>query len=605
MSRPRPRTGTRVVRRRLRGSGVHEASFGKYRLMALLGRGGMSEVWRAYDTTRDREIALKVLPADLANDATFVERFRREAHAAAALKAPHVIPIHGSGEIDGRLYVDMRLVEGSDVEALLRSGPLDPRRAVRITSQVAEALDAAHRVGLVHRDVKPSNVLVDANDYAYLIDFGIARVSGQAGLTSTGMFLGTWAYMAPERFTSGQVDHRADVYALACVLFECLTGRRPFTGDGVEQQAAGHMFGEPPQPSLVVAGVPVELDAVIATGMAKDPAHRYGTAMELARAAEAALNTPAHTSAPPTLYGPAKLIPKAQSAKVNHHVAPILAAAGAALTLIVAATLVAVVVTSKGVGSSSGHDPNDVVMTAANAPVDHPFMPSVVLSRATVAQTAGEHIAATVTNIPYVPDRGVLVASGTQPELYGATTSTGPCDAAAAATFLQNHPDEGRAWADAIGIESSVIPYYLNTLTPVTLTVDTWVTSHDFSGFRQRPFQSVLQAGTAVMIDEAGVPRIHCESGNPLSPPANRNLADYHQTGRPWSKGVDHPTIVAIAYTTTSAGVDTAAANATEFTLVDMVTGDPTVRRTGGTISLGAPPQALPNPVLVNRPPDG
>ena len=277
--------------------------------MALLGRGGMGEVWRAYDTTLDREIALKVLPADLADDDTFVERFRREAQAAAVLNAPHVIPIHGSGEIDGRLYVDMRLIEGSDVDGLLRSGPMDPARAVRIVAQVAEALDAAHRVGLVHRDVKPSNVLVDANDFAYLIDFGIARVSGQAGLTSTGMFLGTWAYMAPERFTTGQVDHRADVYALACVLFECLTGRRPFEGDGVEQQAAGHMFAEPPRPSSWVAGVPVGLDAVIATGMAKDPTLRYGTATELARAAEAALHRAAPSApttrpgAPPTLPG--------------------------------------------------------------------------------------------------------------------------------------------------------------------------------------------------------------------------------------------------------------------------------------------------------------
>jgi serine/threonine-protein kinase len=218
------------------------------------------------------------------------------------LNAPHVIPIHGFGEIDGRLYVDMRLIEGSDIEGLLRSGPMDSARAVRLVSQVAEALDAAHRVGLVHRDVKPSNVLVDANDFAYLIDFGIARVSGQAGLTSTGMFLGTWAYMAPERFSTGRVDHRADVYALACVLFECLTARRPFEGDGVEQQAAGHMFAEPPRPSSWVAGVPVGLDEVIARGMAKDPEHRYGSALELAHAAQAALNTP--RSSPPVPHGP-------------------------------------------------------------------------------------------------------------------------------------------------------------------------------------------------------------------------------------------------------------------------------------------------------------
>ena len=281
---------------------MQETSFGQYRLVDLLGRGGMGEVWRAHDTGLNREVALKVLPADLVDDDSFVERFRREAHAAAGLNAPHVIPIHAYGEIDGRLYVDMRLIEGSDVDGLLKHGPMNPGRAVSIVSQVAEALDAAHRVGLVHRDVKPSNVLVDANDFAYLIDFGIARASGQAGLTNTGMFLGTWAYMAPERFTAGQADHRADVYALACVLFECLTGRRPFDGDGVEQQAAGHMFAEPPRPSAYAPGIPVGLDAVVATGMAKDPAHRYGSAGELAKAARAALSSPVLPSAPPAPY---------------------------------------------------------------------------------------------------------------------------------------------------------------------------------------------------------------------------------------------------------------------------------------------------------------
>jgi serine/threonine-protein kinase len=284
--------------------------FGRYVLHGLIGKGGMGQVYRAYDTETDRTVALKVLPPKLAKDNQFQERFRREALAAAKLNSPHVIPIHGAGEIDGRLYVDMRLIEGTDVDGLLQSGPMTPARAVRIVSQVATALDAAHRVGLVHRDVKPSNVLVDASDFAYLIDFGIARVAGEGGLTSTGMMLGTWAYMAPERFTSGQADHRADVYALACVLFECVTGRRPFEGDGVEQQAAGHMFAEPPRASSYVAGVPAGLDEVIAAGMAKDPAHRYGSAGEFAQAAQAALRgeptappSPYVTHAPPTRHG--------------------------------------------------------------------------------------------------------------------------------------------------------------------------------------------------------------------------------------------------------------------------------------------------------------
>jgi serine/threonine protein kinase len=167
--------------------------FGRYRLVELLGRGGMGEVWRAYDPVNARFVALKVLPASFADDAVFQERFRREARAAAGLDEPHVVPIHDSGEIDGRLFVSMRLVKGHDLQELVAAGPLPPARAVGIIEQIAFALDAAHRVGLVHRDVKPSNILVADNDFAYLIDFGIARAAGDVGLTSTGTTIGTWA----------------------------------------------------------------------------------------------------------------------------------------------------------------------------------------------------------------------------------------------------------------------------------------------------------------------------------------------------------------------------------------------------------------------------
>ena len=182
--------------------------FGRYRLVELLGRGGMGDVWRAYDTVTDRVVAVKVLPAHLANDQTFQERFRREARAAAGLNNPHVVPIHDFGEIDGRLFVDMRLIEGEDLGTLLGRGPLQPARAIRVVEQIASALFAAHRIGLVHRDVKPSNILVTEDDFAYLIDFGIARVAGEAGLTDTGAAVGTWAYMAPERFSAGSAVPR-------------------------------------------------------------------------------------------------------------------------------------------------------------------------------------------------------------------------------------------------------------------------------------------------------------------------------------------------------------------------------------------------------------
>ena len=291
-------------------------AFGRYTLLELIGRGGMGEVWRAHDPAVDRVVALKVLSPNVAGDEVYEERFRREARAAAGLDEPHVVPIFDFGEVEGRLYVTMRLIQGKDLQTMLREGPLAPERAVTIVEQIAAALHAAHRIGLVHRDVKPSNIRVAENDFAYLIDFGIAHAAGESGLTSTGAAIGTWAYMAPERFSTGQADPRSDIYALTCVLYECLTGHQPFGGTSAEQQLAGHLAAPPPRPSLTQPGVPPAFDAVIATGMAKDPDQRYQTTLALARAARAALTAPtipipqptepAPTTAapPPPLFGP-------------------------------------------------------------------------------------------------------------------------------------------------------------------------------------------------------------------------------------------------------------------------------------------------------------
>ena len=265
--------------------------FGRYRLTELLGRGGMGEVWKAFDTATQRVVAVKVLPAQLAVDPLFEQRFRREAFAAAGLNDPHVVPIHNFGEIEGRLYVDMRLIEGEDLEHVLAHGPLNAERAVKIIEQIASALNAAHRVGLVHRDVKPSNILLAEDDFAYLIDFGIARGAGETALTATGNVVGTWPYMAPERFSTGVSDTRSDIYALTCVLYQCLTCSTPFPGDSVEQQIAGHLTTPPPRPSISRPGLSTGLDTVIAKGMAKDPEERYGTTIDLARAARSATTT--------------------------------------------------------------------------------------------------------------------------------------------------------------------------------------------------------------------------------------------------------------------------------------------------------------------------
>lgn len=273
--------------------------FGRYRLVELLCRGGMGEVWRAHDTDTDRTIAIKVLSEHLSGDAEFQRRFRREAHAAARLNSPHVIPIHHYGEIDGRLYVDMRLIEGRDLSTVLAAGPLEPAPAVRVVEQVAKALNAAHQVGLLHRDIKPSNILLDDDDFAYLIDFGIARAADETRMTKSGNIIGTFAYIAPERLDpDADEDARADIYSLACVLFESLTGRPPFAGSTMAHLIAAHLNTPPPRASKKRSGVPRRVDDVIAIKMAKDPNQRYATTVELAYAARDAITVPIDTAKP-------------------------------------------------------------------------------------------------------------------------------------------------------------------------------------------------------------------------------------------------------------------------------------------------------------------
>jgi serine/threonine protein kinase len=280
--------------------------FGQYRLEALLASGGMGEVYRAFDTARQRRVALKRLPTAFAEDSYFRARFRMESALAAQLNEPHVIPIHDFGEIDGRLFIDMRLVGGANLAVqLAENGPLAPGRAVNIIAQVAAALDAAHRAGLVHRDIKPENVLIvtraastlpdvgnrasghrifeDAADFVYVGDFGIAQaaaIRAQIALTPTGAIIGTVYYIAPERLLRGYGDHRVDVYALGCVLYELLTGKKPFPSHGMEQCYA-HINTPPPRPSDH-HNVPVAFDAVIARAMAKNPDHRFASAGALA-----------------------------------------------------------------------------------------------------------------------------------------------------------------------------------------------------------------------------------------------------------------------------------------------------------------------------------
>ncbi|WP_156622601.1 serine/threonine-protein kinase, partial [Mycobacterium sp. 852014-50255_SCH5639931] len=270
--------------------------FGPYQLRRLLGRGGMGEVYEAYDTVKDRVVALKLVSEEVSSDNVFRRRMQREARTAGRLQEPHIVPIHDYGELDGQVFIDMRLIEGRHVGTeLSRTGPLPPPRAVAIVEQVASALDAAHRAGVIHRDIKPENILLTEGDFAYLVDFGIAAAATDqraTRMTKTGAAIGSWNYMAPERFGNDDPTYRVDIYALACLLFECLTGTTPFQATSLSSLMAAHLVEPIPRPSQRNPAVPTAFDEVIARGMAKDPNDRYVTAGDLAKAALRALSTP-------------------------------------------------------------------------------------------------------------------------------------------------------------------------------------------------------------------------------------------------------------------------------------------------------------------------
>jgi serine/threonine-protein kinase len=255
------------------------------RIESVAGRGGMGIVYRATQLSLGRPVALKLIAPEHAADSDFRERFQRESRMAAAIDHPNVIPVYEAGEEDGRLYIVMRWVEGTDLHKELRAhGRIEAQRAAAIVGQVAGALDAAHTAGLVHRDVKPANVLL-SGDHAYLADFGLTRfANSETNVTTGGHFLGTVDYMAPEQFKPGPSDARADVYALGCVLYAALTGKPPFIRETVPQTMLAHLHDPPP----VAVGAGPEFNRVLARALAKNPEDRFPSAGDFGRATLAA-----------------------------------------------------------------------------------------------------------------------------------------------------------------------------------------------------------------------------------------------------------------------------------------------------------------------------
>jgi serine/threonine-protein kinase len=265
--------------------GVGEA-FGGYTIESSLGRGGMGAVYLATHAQLDRKVALKVIAPELAHDEEFRARFLRETQLAASLEHPNVIPIYDAGEVDGVLYLAMRYVAGPSLRTLLRQrGSLPLEQTLTIAEELSGALDAAHAAGLVHRDVKPANVLLSESDeHVFLCDFGLAKRSDAEGLTRTGSFLGSVDYAAPEQIEGRPVDGRADVYSLGCLLFHCLAGRAPFVRDTEYAVLHAHVSEPPPPLSSVRPDLPRALDGVLLGAMAKDADARPATAGALAAA---------------------------------------------------------------------------------------------------------------------------------------------------------------------------------------------------------------------------------------------------------------------------------------------------------------------------------
>ncbi|HEX5928204.1 MAG TPA: serine/threonine-protein kinase [Solirubrobacterales bacterium] len=382
--------------------------FAGYRVEERLGRGGMGILYLAVEPGLERRVALKLIAPEAAADEVFAKRFAEESRIAAAIEHPNVVPIYAAGEEAGVPFIAMRFVSGSDLNRrLAEGGRLEPQRAVALTAQIADGLDAIHAAGLVHRDVKPANVLLsggEGSEHAYITDFGVARnVATASGLTQTGRFVGTLDYVAPEQISGGTVDARVDVYALGCLLFKLLTGEVPFPRDGEAARLYAHLNDPPPAPSLYAPGVPMALDDVVARALSKEPDDRYPSAGDLGRAAEAALSgapvaVPEHTVATgaaatrETATAPTRAAePTASTNRVEPGSGPgggrrrLLLAAGAAAAVLIA--VAAIALSGGGGGDGSGGEAT-ATTTREEAPKKKPKPEARPLSEAQLIERA-------------------------------------------------------------------------------------------------------------------------------------------------------------------------------------------------------------------------
>jgi serine/threonine protein kinase len=586
--------------------------FAGYTIVRMLDAGGMGAVYLARHPNLPKLVALKLLTRVMTDDDDVRARFLREADHVARLDHPNIVAVYDRGDSDGQLWIAMQYIDGSDAAAALREGALPAARAVRIITETAKALDFAHAADVLHRDVKPANILLarpagGQPERVLLADFGIAKaLDDRTGITATGMFAGSLQYAAPEQLDPAvTLDARADQYSLGCTLYHLLTGSVPYPGRTPEQWMHGHLNLPIPLPSHTPAaqqrGIPAGMDAVIACAMAKDRDQRYPSCGALAAAAEHALDATAADATTAAGTTPASApwqVPTQQGPQVP----PPPVARSKRKWLI--AVLVVLLVAAGGVGAlllrnvlSPKASAAELVLTGATDPGVNSFMPPAASPPPTDTQpppTLQPHGGGTTVVTQPLP--------GDRDGLYGGTLNNAECDRDKMIAFLSTHPAQAEAFVEALNTDPSLfwsggraitaadIPSYLRELTPVVLRLDTRVTNHGFDGTHPTTLQSVFQAGTAAFVDGHGVPRARCYCGNPLTAPVAL-------TGQPKPVGAPWPGYNPAAL----AAIQPSTVTITNFVLVDVVTGQP-FNRPAGTTGTDDTPHSQPVPPPLPAP---
>ena len=396
--------------------------FGAYQIVGEIGRGGMAIVYKAYQSKLDRYVAIKVLPPQFTFDPEFVKRFELEAKAAAKLKHPNIVTIFDVGEQDGFYYIAMEFVEGVSLADLIhREGSLPPARTANIVAQIASALDYAHALGYIHRDVKPSNIMVGASDHATLTDFGIVKKAAEGTrVTKSGMMMGTPEYMAPEQIRGQMVDARADVYALGIVCYEMLAGRVPFQGD-TARVLYGQVNEQPPSMRTLNPRVPLAVEQAADGALAKDPSQRYSRAGEFANALSAAIGATAAASNPPSRRAPeapTRYVTKPPRQQPSAML-PILAGVGGAVVLLLLVLAIAL-------NASRGNTP--VALAPSITPTDGMIVvpTTAAQSVSTTAPTAMPTLARAATAAPNATAIVIVVTATPIPSPTATATPIGP-----------------------------------------------------------------------------------------------------------------------------------------------------------------------------------